>query len=194
MMENNLPLEALRVQRVAERTDDLQLAGMSPRDAAHFGSRAGADVVTGAALAQAQGEAKLRKRTQADLDVLRLARGGLHRAINRSSIPKWVIDTFQRIAWLGQIPAPSAKKDRTKAPQAVRIRPLQWSATPAGHMEGNGVGGFYWPAPQKVGRTRLLFAHHEGGSEMLGEIDGDANMRSLAQQHHDRRVLAWIEG
>jgi hypothetical protein len=29
---------------------------------------------------------------------------------------------------------------------------------------------------------------------MLGEIDDDANMRSLAQQHHDRRVLAWIEG
>jgi hypothetical protein len=194
MMENNLPLEALRVQRVAERTDDLQLAGMSPRDAAHFGSRAGADVVDGATMAQAQGEAKVRKRRQADLDVLRLARGGLHRAINRSSIPKWVIDTFERIAWLGQIPAPSAEKDRTAAPQSVTIRPLQWTATPAGHMGAKGVGGFYWPSPQKVGRTRLLFAPHEGGSDMLGEIDDDADMRSLAQQHHDRRVLAWIEG
>jgi hypothetical protein len=173
---------------VAERADDLMRAGLSQADAAHFAALGEAEVC----LALKRAEVAMAQRT-ADLADMAVTAGARLAGLSRA--PRWLLDALAEIAFKASQGVMLLTDAAPSAPAPMTIKALAWQPNPAGQMAVRGCAGFYAVTPQKVGRARLVFFEDgEPFRQDIGEIDGDADMRRIGQEHHERRIRKFLEG
>jgi hypothetical protein len=180
-------VEAFAGKVQAERADDLLRAGLSPADAAHYAERTAQEIRAAAQLG-------LKDTVQRAASIADAAKVVHNRVAEWSRPPVWLLEALIRLGVDAGSACVAAHKAAPSAPQAA-IKPLSWQPNPAGRMSAWALGGFYLVVQQKVGRARLVFFPDGDRAPMLiGEIDGDADMRRLGQAHHDNTMRKWLEG
>jgi hypothetical protein len=180
-------VEAFAGKVRVERADDLMRAGLSPADAAHYAERTAQEIHTAVRLG-------LKDTVQRAASIADAAKVVHNRVAEWSRPPVWLLEALICLGVDAGNACVAAHKAAPSAP-ASAIKPLSWQPNPAGRMSAWAPGGFYMVTLQKVGRDRLFFfPADDRGSKLIGEIDGDDDMRRIGQAHHDSTMRKWLEG